>query len=73
MSDEVFGLQFTDIESSDIPVEGILIIKALDEDGDPQTVIRATEGISKPEALGMLVGAADQIRAYIADSWREED
>lgn len=70
---EIFGLNFRDIESDDMPVEGVLLIKALDKDGDPQTVIRATEGISNPEALGMLISAADNIRTHISDSWRDEE
>lgn len=69
---EIFGLEFSNIEVNDMPVEGVLLIKALDEDGDVQTILRATEGLSKAEALGMLISAGDQIRAYIADDWREE-
>lgn len=70
---EIFGLTFQGIESNDMPVEGILLIKALDEDGDVQTILRATEGLSKAEALGMLISAGDQIRTYISEDWREEE
>lgn len=70
---EIFGLQFTDLPDNHVPIEGVMLIKTLDEDGDPGLEIRSTGGLSNPEALGMFITAADKARRELADTWSDLD
>ena len=55
------------------PLEGIVLVKCLDEDGRETWSFRHTEGLSDEEAIGALVVQLDMIREQVVDQFRAED
>ena len=49
------------------PLAALVIVKALDEDGDVAYYCKATEGLSSVEALGMAGYADVKLRSVVDD------
>jgi hypothetical protein len=54
------------------PVEALVLIKCLDEDGDPTWVYRTTAKPNREELLGALVVHTDLLRKELLGEWESE-
>lgn len=54
------------------PVNALVVVKGLDEDGDVCYATAATEGLSAIECLGMAEYAALKLRTGMASRMRDE-
>lgn len=63
----VCGLSIVDMPQDVTPLAAVVVVKALDEYGDPAYYARATEGVLTVEAVGMLTYADESLRRR----WRE--
>jgi hypothetical protein len=55
------------------PVEALVLIKSLDQDGDPRWSFRTTARPNKEELLGALIVHTDLLRKELVSGWEEED
>jgi hypothetical protein len=72
----VFGLQVGDLDEGVTPVEVVVSLKGLDEDGRVILYERRSDGLSGWEAVGMLMTHADGLRRELVDGYqydRDED
>lgn len=69
----VFGLDLPPLEPEHIPLEAVVLIKCLDEDGEPTIEIRSTDGLNSWDRIGMLTVALDVTREQAASCWRPTD
>lgn len=51
---DVFGVDVTDAPEGWTPLEVVVLVKALNEDGSPAHFTRYSTGLSEFEAVGML-------------------
>jgi len=63
------GLEITELPEGSIPMEGIFIIKAMDEEGCTTYGWHMTHGINDIEAVGAMEYVLHKIKVY----WDEED
>lgn len=71
MNDEaVYGLEVGPLGDGYIPLEAIVIVKALDDAGDSTLVIRHAGQMNDWERVGMLSAALDIAKEQTARSWR---
>lgn len=56
-----------------VAIDFALSVKALDENGDVCLLNSRSTGLSSWEALGMLISAADDLRATLREPAGEED
>lgn len=68
-----FGLEVTPLPEGCIPLEAVVLIRCLDEDGDPTIEIRSTDGLASWDRIGMLTVALDVTRESAAACWRPAD
>jgi hypothetical protein len=47
------------------PIEAALLIKCLDDEGNPAWAFRTTDGVNDEELLGTLIVRSDMLRAEI--------
>lgn len=66
---EVCGLPLVDMPEDVTPLAAVVVVKVLDEDGDPTYYARATDGLLTVEAVGMLAYADEELR----NRWRTDD
>lgn len=70
----VFGLEVGDLDEGVTPIEVVVSLKGLDENGRVILYERKSDGLSGWEAVGMLMTHADGLRrALIEDSYDDED
>lgn len=62
----IYGLDALDLPKNWTPLEAVVMIKGLDEDGDVSVCHRFTLGLSSCEALGMIIPVADMLRSSLA-------
>ena len=55
------------------PLEAFVLIKALDEDGDPRWAYRTTQAPNREELLGALIVHTDLLRDELLDEWLPDD
>ena len=55
------------------PLEGIVLVKCLDEHGHPLWAFRTTGGINDEELLGALTVRTDLLRRDLLDAFSDED
>ena len=55
------------------PLEGILLVKCLDEEGRSSWAFRATKGLNDEELLGALTVRTDLLRRDLVASFSNED
>ena len=71
---EVLGaLEICDLPSGSIPLDGIFLIKALDEDGDSCWYTRSTKDVSGIENVGALSMALRLQQDAVNDAYRSID
>lgn len=70
----IFGMNVQDgLPDKATPIDGIAIVKYLDEEGVVSWLISSTEGLSDMEALGLLTAAQELQKAEIAANWGGEE
>lgn len=72
VSEAIGHLIISSVPSEFLPVEAILLIKTVDENGKSIWFIRSTAGLSDVEQLGILHGAVATTTAEIVDSFEED-
>lgn len=70
---EVYGLPVTALPDGFIPLSAVVVLRALDQDGDEALVVGTTSDLRTWDAVGMLrcglVGQEDHLLGY----WRSAD
>ncbi len=62
------ALQFTeDLPDGWTPLEAVVVVTALDTDGDVRLHHAATDGLSSCEAIGMLIHTSDVLRQALTE------
>ena len=56
------GIEILDLLPDSIAMDAVVLVKCLDEDGDPCWYTRYTEGLSTAETIGALTMALDLCR-----------
>lgn len=56
------GIEVAPLPDKVVPLEAIVLVKALDADGDVSYFHRFTKSLMPVEAIGALIGAADVMR-----------
>ena len=54
-------------------LEGIVLVKCLDDEGHPSWAFRETEGMNIEEVIGVLTIQLDMLRERAVDAFRDED
>jgi hypothetical protein len=54
-------------------LEGIVLVKCLDDDGHPTWSFRQTEGLNQEETIGALTIQLDIMREQVLDLFRNDD
>jgi hypothetical protein len=67
------GMSLHPLEPGWTPVEALVLIKCLDEDGDPRWCYRTTARPNKTELLGALLVHTDLLRKELAEEWEEDE
>lgn len=62
------GLELEPMRDGYTPLEAVVIVKALDPDGDVCLITQRSEALNAWEALGMVVTTADDLRAALQRS-----
>jgi len=73
MSGAVNRLQFKDLPEGAVALDGILLIKYIDEEGVIRYAEMSTAALHPIEALGMVKTAEDTLRAKLMIGSREHD
>ena len=55
------------------PLDGILLIKCLDEEGHSSWAFRETQGLNEEETIGALTVQLDILRERVVDKFRDQD
>lgn len=58
---------------NEVPVSAFVLVKLLDEDGDPGWSFRTTEVPNREELLGALTVQVDLLRASLVSNWDVDD
>ena len=69
----VFGLEVGDLDEGVIPIEVVVSLKGIDENGRAILYERMSSGLSPWEAVGMLITHADGLRQTLTASYEEDD
>lgn len=69
----VFGLEIDDLDEGVTPIEVVVSLKGLDEDGRVILYERMSSGLSPWEAVGMLMTHADGLRQMLTASYESDD
>lgn len=64
------GLEIADPPSGVIPLDAIIIIKALDEEGNVAWYSRYTKDLTTAESVGALIGMSDLERQRFMDLYQ---
>lgn len=65
----VFGLDVEAVPDGYIPLDAIVLVKALDNDGDETLLIRSTDGLRVWERMGIAQCALDLFRDQCKDAF----
>lgn len=68
----LYNIDIPDLPADHIPLDAIVVVKALDNDGDPCVLIRHTAGINWWERIGMLQITLDRCRMDAQGGMTEE-
>jgi hypothetical protein len=69
----VMGLHVEPLDENCIPLEAVVLIKCLGEDGEPTIDVRSTDGLQPWDRIGMLTVALDVTREDASRCWRPAD
>jgi len=68
----VLGVEVPELPAGYVPLEIVVLVRALNEEGRPALAVRYSEGITSWEAVGMLRAAeATELRSLV-DGFEEE-
>jgi len=67
------GLHIYDLPSGWIPLEGVVLVKGLDEDGHSSWVFRTTGGLNDEELLGVLTVRTELCRQATVDLYLDDE
>lgn len=68
-----FGLELKPLDDDFIPLEAVVLLKCLAENGEPTIEIRSTDALNSWDRIGMLTVALDVTREQAASCWRPHD
>lgn len=69
----LYGLSVHALPQGWTPVAAIVLVKCIDEDGQPTWAFRTTDGVNDEELLGALTVRSDLLRRELLDSYSNED
>lgn len=67
------GVDLKPLPSNVVPLEAIVLVKAVDEHGDVTWLTRGTPGMHQFEMIGALSAALDRASGVAAEMWNVED
>lgn len=70
---EILGVEIEDPPEGWTCLEAIVIIKALNEEGEETIFMRSSEGLWNVEAVGMLAATSAKFAAWVAETFDIED
>jgi hypothetical protein len=69
----LYGLSVHPVPEGWTPVAGIILVKCIDEDGDPTWAFRTTDGLNDEELLGALTVRTDLLRHELTRSYEDDE
>jgi len=66
------GLYIHELPDKWSPLEGIVLVKCLDEEGSPSWAFRTTPGLNDEELLGALTVRIELLKDELVESYGEE-
>ncbi len=69
----LYGLTVHPLPKGWTPLSAIVLVKCLDEDGEPTWAFRTTEGLNDEELLGTLTVRTELLRRELVDSYYDGD
>ena len=72
VAEVMHGLRVHRLPRGWMPVAGIVLVKCLDEDGDPRWALRQTDLLNEEELLGALMVRTDLLRRDLVGDYRPE-
>lgn len=70
---EVLGIEMADLPDGAQPLEAVILVKVLTEDGHLCLCERSSSGLTAWEALGMAMTYADTLRRQLQGGFVEDD
>lgn len=70
---QVYGLNADPMPKGWTPLEAVVVLKALDEEGEVSLLFRGTDGLAPWDTVGMLIAVLDEERDALRDSSIDED
>ena len=67
------GLQLHPLPEGWTPLEGIALVKCLDQEGHPLWAFRTTAGLNDEELLGALTVRTDLLRKDLLEAFSDEE
>jgi hypothetical protein len=67
------GLQLHPLPDGWTPLEGIVLVKCLDEEGHPLWAFRTTGGLNDEELLGVLTVRTDLLRRALIEAFSQDE
>jgi hypothetical protein len=67
------GFEIAPLPAGWTALEGVVLVKCLDEDGAPTWAFRLTEGLNHEEMIGAMTVQLDLMRDEVTDLFRGED
>lgn len=72
IGEALHGLRIMPMPEGWTPLEGIALVKCIDEDGDTTWALRTTDGINDEELLGALVIRTDLLRRDLVRAFEDD-
>jgi hypothetical protein len=73
VADVLVGLEVHPLPPGWTAIEALVLVKCLDEDGEPTWCYRTTHRLNREELLGALIVHTDVLRKELRDGWVEEE
>lgn len=67
------GMSLHPLEKGWTPLQAFVLVKALDDDGDPAWCFRTSEQLNLEELLGALTLQVDLLRRKLVKLWEDDD
>lgn len=67
------GIEIPDLPAGWVPLETVVLVKGLDEDGDALWCTRFTKDLTTVEAIGVLTGVLDLQRRLFMSFYTSDD
>lgn len=72
-ADVLNGIEIAPLPEGWMVLEAVVIVKGLDEDGDPLWCTRYTQGLTRTELLGILTGAQALAKNDFLEMYQVDD